>query len=92
MFVLEQYAPMTYKPKRKNYEGIKLSPECLELIKTKNQLKFLTKSTGNLSDWNNWKKAKNSATNKVRQEKALKMKPKCLNLQRMHLAGNYGKW
>ena len=70
MFVLEQYAPMTYKPKRKSYDGIKLSPECLDLIKTKNQLKFLAKSTGSISDWNNWKKAKNSATNKVRQEKA----------------------
>merc|ERR1712105_171130 len=33
--------------------------------------KILAKSTGNISDWNNWKKAKNSATNKVRHEKSL---------------------
>lgn len=80
MYVLEQYAPMTYKPKRKNYEGLKLSTECLELIKTKNQMKFLAKSTGNLTDWNNWKKAKNSANNKVKQEKALSEETKMFEI------------
>ena len=71
MFVLEQYAPMTYKPKKKNHGGLKLSAECLALSKDKNQKKTLAKSTGNLTDWNNWKIAKNSANNKVKQEKNL---------------------
>merc|ERR1712030_171490 len=80
MYVLEQYAPMTYKPKRKNYEGLKLSADCLKLIKTKNQMKTLAKSTGKFTDWNNWKKAKNSANNKIRLEKNLSEETKMFEI------------
>ena len=37
--VLEQYVPLKYLPKKKNYTGPKLSSKCLELIKDRNKKK-----------------------------------------------------
>ena len=69
--VLDWYAPLKYKPKKKSHGGLKLSTECLELFKDRNTKKNLAKSTGNVEDWNNWKIAKNLVNNKIRNEKNL---------------------
>ena len=67
--VLEQYAPLKYRPKKKNNTGPKLSSKCLELIKDRNEKKNLAKTTRKDDDWNKWKIAKNLVNNRIRNEK-----------------------
>ena len=67
--VLDQYAPLKYRPKKKNNTDLKLSSKYLDLIKDRNNNKNLAKTTRKDEDWNKWKIAKNLVNNKIRNER-----------------------
>ena len=67
--ILDLHAPRALKVVLERRKEMKLSKECLGLMKERDKLKQRAKKTKSSSDWKNWRKIRNKVNNMVRNKK-----------------------